>query len=421
MYTISRRFCIQEINTMKKNEKGVALLITVLMLSLVLFLVLYFLSFSVTESKISSSQLNGNSTYYLSESAINEVVWRLQNDNGWKTNFTSSSTWSTTTSKANPLGYNGSYVVEVKNYDIAHASVIATSTINLPNGRTSRRVVKVNIYRATGDSALGNNAMLSDGAISMSNCEVTFNGGLHSNNGITVSNNSDLVINGNLEAVGTFINQNGNSSVSVSSTTYGSNQVAGPAAIFNLPSVDFNSSATTSLKSMAARVYTAAQFLNLCTGACDELHLEPGITYVIGNLTINRANMELEAENHGAALVVEGNLSLTLDELEFETKATSGPTGIFASGNLELKKVADIDDNFYGVLYSGGTLTFGNVGDNHESDDFVINGGVAARNVIFSSPVKHMTVTYDPSVVAASLPGGSLSPVISTDHWEEQY
>jgi Tfp pilus assembly protein PilX len=405
---------------MKNNEKGVALLITVLMLSLVLFLVLYFLSFSITENKISSSQLNGNSTYYLSESAINEVVWRLQNDPNWRNNFTSSSTWSTTTSKTNPLGYNGSYVVGVSNYDIAHASVIATSTINLPNGRTSRRVVKVNIYRATGASALGENAMLSDGAIDISSSDIVFNGGLHSNNNIVTSNNSSIVINGNLEAVGSFTNQNGNSTVTVSSTTFGSNQVAGPAMIFNLPSVDFNSSATSSMKSMAARIYTAQQFLGLCTGSCHNLNLQPGITYVVGNLSFNNANIDLKAPS-GGALVIEGNASFTMSELDFPTQATSGPSGIFASGNLELKKVSEIDDVFYGVLYSGSTLTFGNVGDPHSTDEFVISGGIAARNIIFSSPVHNMTVTYNPAVVQTSLPGGSLSPVISTDHWEEQY
>lgn len=405
---------------MKNDQRGVALLVTVLMLSLVLFLVLYFLSFSITENKIASSQLNSNATYYLSESAINEVIWRLQNDNVWKNNFTASSTWATTTTKTNPLGYNGSYSVTVQNYDIAHATVIATSTLRLNNGKTSRRVVKVNIYRATGGSALGTNAMLSDGAISMSSSDVTFNGGLHSNSNITLSNNSNVTIVGNLEAVGAIDNANGNSIISVSSTTYGSNQVAGPAATFNLPPVDFNSSASTSMKNMAARVYTAAQFLALCTGGCKELKLESGITYVIGNLTLNASSMELGMLTSGA-LVVEGNVSLTVSELEFPQKSTSSPSGIFASGNLELKKVAEIDNNFYGVLYSGGTLTFGNVGDPHSSDLFGIVGGIAARNVIFSSPVKNMTVAYDQPVVTASLPGGSLSPVISTDHWEEQY
>lgn len=395
------------------------MLITVLMLSLVLFLVLYFLSFSITESKISSSQMNGNATYYLSESAINEVVWRLQNDAVWKSNFTSSSTWSTTTTKINPLGYNGAYSVGITNYDLAHATVIATSTINLPNGKLSRRVVKVNIYRATGASALGENAMLSDGAIEMSNSEVTFNGGLHSNSSITASNNANIIVNGNLEAVGAF--DDSNSTVTVSSTTYGSNEPAGPAAVFDLPSVDFNSAATSSMKSMAARIYTPAQFLDLCTGGCTQLILGSGITYVVGNLTLNQPSMELIASSAGSALVVEGNASFTISELKFESLATTGPTGIFASGNLELKKVKDIDNNFYGVLYSGATLTFGNVGDNHDGDNFVISGGVAARNIIFSSPVKHMTITYNPLVVQSSLPGGSLSPVISTDHWEEQY
>lgn len=405
---------------MKKNQEGVALLMTVLMLSMVLILVLYFLSFSITENKIASSQLNSNSTYYLSESAINDVIWRLQNDAVWRNHFISSSTWSTTTAKTNPLGYNGAYLAGVTNYDYAHAVVTATATINLPNGKTSRRVIKVNIYRATGDSALGGNSMLSDGSIDMSSSEVNFNGGLHSNNNITLSNNSVINIVGNLEAVGDFINHNGNSTVSVSSTTYGNNQVAGPASVYDLPSVDFNSSATTSLKNRAARIYTAAQFLDLCSGSCSELYLEEGITYVVGNLIINKASMDLGMLTSGA-LVVEGNLSLTLDELDFSTKATSGPSGIFASGNLELKKVGEIDNNFYGILYSGGTLTFANVGDPHSSDSFGINGGIAARNIIFSSPVKNLTVTYDQDIVGVSLPNSTLSPVISTEHWEEQY
>lgn len=401
---------------MKKDQRGVALLVTVLILSMVTILTLYFLNFAITEHKIATSQIGSNSTYYLAEAAINDVIWKLQNDPIWRASFTGSATWSTTTTRVNPLGYNGSYTASLNNYSAAHAYVVATATTIMPNGKTSQRVVKVNIYRATGNSSLGDNAMLSDGTITISNSEIDFKGGLHSNNSIIITNNSDISIIGNLEAVGNFTNQNGNSSLSVSSTSYAANLVAGAAPIFTLPAVDFNSSATSSMKNRAARIYTAAQFMNLCTGGCKSITLPSGITYVIGNININN-NWDLTI-NQGA-LVVEGTLSLTLDELNV-TQNPSGPSGLFASGNLSLTKVKEIDNVFEGVIYSNATLTFGNIGSNN-AGDFDVTGGIAARNIIFSSPVKYITITLAPSIINNSLPAGVFSPVISTDHWEEQY
>ena len=54
-------------NKAQRNNKGVALIITILLMSLILFLSLYFLSFSLTEKRISHSQTWGAKTYYLAE------------------------------------------------------------------------------------------------------------------------------------------------------------------------------------------------------------------------------------------------------------------------------------------------------------------------------------------------------------------
>lgn len=400
-----------------KHEEGVALLLVILLMTITLSLAIYFMNFSLTESTISKSYTSNNSTYYLSEAAVNEVIWKLQNDPDWKNNFTGSSTWSTTLTRNNPMGVNGSYTVSVKNTGLAHATVFATSTITLPNNRTSQRVVSVNLYRATGLSALGGNVAISDGTLNISGSEVNINGTIHSNANIEIANGSEVhfsssTASSSVSAVGT-VNVSNNSQVETT-YIYGTNTVLGGASSSTVPAVDFNSSSTNSMKSMADHVYAAAAFN-------ESMLANPGLIYVIGSVNLTNTN---DTFTHKGALVVEGDLTLNFKRWDISTSSQNTPVGLFASGNLTLKSPNGGQEGIiYGVIYAGNKLSLQlkPMGNSH---DVIISGGIAGKTIdIYNAGTGNGQVQFliNPDLVNQSLVNTSQSPVITTDHWEEEY
>src|SRR5680860_1017509 len=94
-----------------KSQNGVALIITLLIMSLILSLSVYVLNFSSTEAKIAVSQVSGEKTYYLAEAGIQEMVWKLKNDANYKNNFETDPDWTAEFTRSDPFGANnGSYM-----------------------------------------------------------------------------------------------------------------------------------------------------------------------------------------------------------------------------------------------------------------------------------------------------------------------
>lgn len=394
-----------------------ALLVSVLFLTLVLFMVLYFLSFTAVEKKISSSQLKSSASYYLAESAVNDLIYQLNNDILSHTNFNSSTTWQKTISRTNFLGQTGAnYVATIANVSKAHGVIIATSSLLNPDGKISQRVLKINVFRAVGTSTFGNYSMMTDGPITISGSEITYNGSIHSNSSIAINNGSDIAITGELEAVGALSSSGTASTITVSSSTYASNKPLGPAATSTIPAVDFNTSTTTSLKAMADYIYTAAAF--------DETKLaNDGTIYVIGSVTIDN---KTGTYNHKGALVVEGNLSLTYKRWDMQpvSSTSTKPVGLFASGNLTLASPnGGQEGTLNGVLYAGNKiiLQLKPMGSTHT---LVINGAIIAKTidlVNIGTGNGGVIISTNSTYINQSLPSSNWSPIISTDHWEEQY
>lgn len=403
---------------MDKNNKqsGVALLLTVLLISLVLFMVLYFLSFVSVERKISKSQLHSSSAYYLAESAVNDMINQLNSNPSYRSNFNTSPNWSATMSKNNVFGNNGaSYVATISNISPAHGTIAATSSLIGVDGKKYQRVIKVNVFRAVGTSTIGGNSMMADGTITISGSEVTYNGNVHSNSNIFINNGSNVDLYGSLEAVGNYISSGTASTLDIyGGEIYAANQLLGGAASTSIPAVDFNLSATSSLKALADHVYDAASF--------DKEYLnQDGIIYVIGSLSLDQKN---DTYNHRGALVVEGNLSMIYKRWDLQSATTSQPVGIFASGNLSLNSPNGGQEGVInGVLYAGNKLSL-QIKPMGLSHDVVINGAIIAKTIdFFNAGTGNGKIYFNASTTIAnqSLPNSSWSPVISTDHWEEQY
>lgn len=131
------------------KQKGTVIIITFLILIVLLLLGSYFLTFILTELRISKSQEVGAKTYYLAEAGINEVIWKLKNNtNNWKNNFETNSTWSDNLSREFPDG--SKYEVAVENLERGRAKINATSTLPISGGKFAQRVVRTEVFKAIG-------------------------------------------------------------------------------------------------------------------------------------------------------------------------------------------------------------------------------------------------------------------------------
>jgi len=189
------------------NEKGVVLIVTFLVLGLLLLLGSYFLSFAISESKISKSQGVSLTTYYLAEAGINEAIWKLKNDDSqadgdapWKICFTSPAdgcpdcdVWQD--SFVRNYSQNSTTSVSIQNSQCARGEIIATSTVSLPQGKTARRVVKVKVLKAFGsltkDSPIFAGSPSGESTIRASEMNV-YDGNIFSNNNINIKFKSEV-------------------------------------------------------------------------------------------------------------------------------------------------------------------------------------------------------------------------------------
>jgi hypothetical protein len=139
------------------EKKGIISVIALSTLGILILLGVYFLSFTLTESKISTSHEISTQTYYLAEAGINEAIWKLKHDPAWKECFVSSDSeygcdcdnWSTSTViNTDSLLPNSSVSLSIENSECGRGNIAATSTIILPSGKTSQRVIDVEIFKA---------------------------------------------------------------------------------------------------------------------------------------------------------------------------------------------------------------------------------------------------------------------------------
>lgn len=407
-----------------KNRSGVALIITMLMMSLLLFLAIYFLNFSVVEKRISQSQTLGVRSYYLAEAGVAEMIWRLKNDANYKNSFESDPAWTVLFDRQNPFGQAGeSYHVRLTNTSEAHGEIISTGFIIINGNVISQRVIKTNVYRAMGEVGdiieVGGYA---DGNIDISLSRVNFlNGNAHSNNVFTVNGLSVVEIANDLKCVGNF-NKHWLSAVNVGGSIYAKNEPYTPAAQeIVMPAIDFNSSDPGSLKNRADKVYTQAQF-DALMASNQNLIINDKITYVSGDVRVE-GDQDLTING---LLVVEndfivgnkycrgsrcGASNLIINHIVGE------PSGVLAKKKVNFETNLDIV-NVHGVIYANDQL---NVLSFPLGQDFDFYGGLIARKLTITSCWQPINITLDAEILTSALDITQFSPIITVEHWEEEY
>lgn len=406
------------------NKKGVALIMTILLMSLILLLSTYVLSFSLTEYKISQSQTWGAKTYYLAEAGIAEMVWKLKNDETYKTNFETNPTWTIQFTRENPFGENsGSYTVTITNSSAAHGEITAVGSIGISGENSTQRIVKTYVYRAMGQgsSEIGDNCGYADGNIDISFSNVNFyNGSAHSNNNFIVNGWSTVNVDTDLKAVNNY--NETSSFVNVGGEIYAANEPNGPAESIAMPAIDFDSGDPESYKNIADVVYTENEFEDMLEDE-QPLILEEPVVYVDGDVIL-KGNQGLVING---LLVIDRDLkighsacwgwlhcglsSITINHTEGQ------PSGIFAKRKVYFELFAG-DINIDGVIYAGDQLYLMNFPFGH---DFSVSGGLISRKLTATSIWTPIDITRDEEIVASTIGVFELSPVITVEHWEEEY
>lgn len=348
------------------KQKGTALLISFIIMGVLMLLGLYFLSFTLTESRIARSQTVGTQAYYLAEAGINIAIWKLKYDDTWSTCFVASTsdcrsdcnaTWTATfVENTDSLIPNSTTTVSILSPICARGVVTATSTLALPGGKTAQRVVKTTVRKALG-SLTKDSAIFGNGNVETSFSRLNIhNGNIWSNGNITLSNSSVVNIyddsttgvqEGQALATGN-ITLSGKSSLNSSSSCakntctelcegYETGTTSCPPEKVDIPMIDFDSEATSSYKNRASSkeesggcqvfckkadqatttcstqcVFTQDEFENLLWQIGKEGTLTlgsnsvPTITYVTGNINLRGARYLVV----NGVLVAEGNISL---------------------------------------------------------------------------------------------------------------
>ena len=409
-----------------KQQKGITIILVILIISSLMFLSLYLLNFSLTEKLIAKSQTLGSQAYYLSEAGINEMVWLIKNNSEYQTKFETESSWATTTFRVNPFGVNtGTYSATITNSSPAHGEIVSVGTINLSSGQSSRRVVKILVYKPMGTSGIASSSGYADGNIDISNSLVNFiNGDAHSNLVFTINGSSIVNIDGNLKAVGNYIEAvTATVTLGLGSDFYAANMANGPAAEIPMPAVDFDSADPNSYINRATIIYSASAFDNLM-GANQVLTLTDPITYVTGNVELKGDQTLIMDE---ALLIVEKDFTIGFKEdghsrtgpSNLIIQSASGtPAGVLAGRHVDFKQYTETVD-IYGVVYATDSMNL--VGIDAHTTQFDIRGGLLARKLTISSCWQPINITHDNEMLINTLGSASSSPTIIIEHWEEEY
>ncbi|MCK5044472.1 hypothetical protein KAR26_01975 [Candidatus Parcubacteria bacterium] len=442
---------------MNNFEKGSLLLLAVLVLGVLMLLGIYFLTFSLTEFRISESQKVATQTYYLAEAGINEAIWKLKNDPIWSSNFITTPTcedWEANFERDPALFPNGSYEVSIKNTSCGNGVITATSTID-----SSQRRIEIKVFKAQ-DNPVSDFNLFTGGP--SENMEIRFtdplniyDGDVFGNNNINLKQSSKVNLDGDRKAMAhnnlvVSANSDLNATSCAKNICDSSCEVDEcPPDKIGMPQIDFDSSTLSSYLERAKSsdcsfirtdgktncVFTPAEFEDLMWDNYPVLSLPANITtYVTGDINI-RAAQELTVNG---VLAADRDINIGDDNcwnhsdppfsrcgfcrLEVYRPGAPGddkPSGILAKRKVNFGKFAGFGAlavYIEGLIYAGAELDFSRVQALIE-----IHGGIAARKLEFSSMWNGIDLYLDSDVIIDTFSEAFYSPVITVDHWEEEY
>lgn len=414
---------------LKKNPRknGYVLIITILITSLMLFLGMYLGSLSITENTIAHSHAKALQSYYLAEAGLHDMIFKIQNDiDGYGTAFETNASWNTSFTRSNPFDSNTSYDVTITNSDKAYGEISATGFVDLSNGTTAQRIVKITIFKALGNNVEDweNKGALANGNIDISLSNVNFlDGDAFSNNNFTVNGSgSNVHVYQDLVVVNNYLKA-WDANVVIDGMLYAANNTPpNPATEVQMPAIDFDSAAATSYKNTADVVYTEQEFSDLMFNNPD-LTLNNPITYVDGDVDIlGGQNLTLNG-----LLVVGNDLEIGKKEC-WQTRCgvnnitinhvAGTATGIFAKRKIDMYAYTGTI-NATGLIYANDEIILANIPVS--ANTFDVYGAIFSRKLTITSCWQDLNIHYDQEVVTSAFSISPFSSIITVEHWEEDY
>jgi len=403
----------QPINS--NQQKGFVLILSVLILTTLLMVGSYLIASATSENKIAHAQALATKNYYLAESGVNEMIWKIQNDSAAGQAFLNGSlSASHDINRSSVFGdSNASYQVSARNTVDTEAWIIATSTYQIGNN-VSQRVVKSYVTQATGSGAEWNFSSFAGGRGSQQNGNFRFDGAgvvLTANGGRLHANQEFKVQGQTVEVIvndGAVTSSNVINVVAGGKLTLNNSYQDAPTTTIEMLQIDFDSTSANSWKNRATTTYTENQFKNLPNNTTLN-----GIIYVTGQAEIINKNFTING-----VLVAEDDIKITTDDNT--VVMTADPTyggGALSKSDVEITTeggTVTID----GLIYASDDLKI-----NSTATSFTINGSItgfdaqvtaSGGSIILNFAPENYQAVIDPSFNPSS-------PLIQIDHWEEQY
>lgn len=456
----------------EKPEKGAIIIIVFAVFGILLVMGAYFLNFIIAESRLSKSQRIGAQTYYLAEAGVNEVIWRLKHNNDWKQNFIQPPYCENFERELSREFSGGQYTVSIKNYACGRGEIISIATLPFGSGKTAQRKVKVLVSRAF-DSPTEYSSLFTDGpsenmTIHNTNLNVS-KGNIYSNSKIDIVGSSRVTVEKKALAIQDLSYPQGSLSSLANCARNECNpdsatceyplRVQGgktgcPPDQSTLPAVDFDSSSPNSFKSRAQAfqnlgqcsvlcngnqcgnkcIYSSTEFENLLwqVGQGGTLTINSKITYVTGPIEL-RGGRNLIING---SLIADGKIDIGVvnkwrnntgsNRIKITRPSSSSSSGLLSKQKIEIGQYSSFLESLdiEGVIY-----TNQNIGISGISASAVdIKGGVIARKIDLNN-LFQINILFDNEVILYGLgyviDGFYIppedSPVITIDHWEEQY
>ncbi|MDD4875027.1 MAG: hypothetical protein PHI77_01320 [Candidatus Pacebacteria bacterium] len=449
----------------KKSQKGSVIIIAMGAMLILLLISSYFLSLSVTEYKISKSQIQTLQTYYIAEAGINEAIWRLKNDSDWNLCFTSSTAycdcynWTTSSQKeAGSLIFGNSYTVSIENSSCGNGEITTMASSTHGN----QRIVKIKVYKALG-SLIESSSVFSgspSGEITIHASKINIhNGNIFSNNNINIKSASTVNLYDNqstIEQEGLAFAYNNinitdssfNSSSTCSKKGCGPNCPTGncPPEKKDMPAVDFDSGLASSYKNKAINaqnqgqceivgknyngsvvvtsdkcLFTSSEFRNLLSnigwnGTLYLNHKANGIAtstyYVTGAIELKgQRKMEING-----VLIADGDIEIGeklcwgiqcgFDQVKVNDPGVGIPSGLLSKGSVNFDLFSSLtSSSIEGIIYAGDKMDLISLPQN-----FQIVGGIMASKFAMFSVFQPLEFYFDEQKIQEGIWGGSTPP-----------
>ncbi len=392
----------------KEKAKGIVLVVSVLVLTTLLVIGSYLVSSANSESKIAKAQSVATKNYYLAEAGINDMAWKIKNDQSAREAFLQGNLDNShSISRNNIFGdSNASYQVSAKNTAPAEAWIISTSTYKI-GSNYSQRVVKTYVTRATGSTSKWEFSTFAGGRGNQQNGNFRFNGAgiVMTSNGGRIHANQELKVQGAEIVIndGSVTSANVINEVAGGKITLNNSYKQVPTSTVEMLQIGFDS-----WKNRADQTYSRNQFRNLPNNTTLN-----GIIYVTGDAEITGKNFTING-----VLVSEGKIKITLtgQTLAINNDLIKGG-GLLAKDNIEITTSGGFVE-INGLIYSSKKIQITSSGTN-----FVINGSVTGFDAEITASGGSIIVNYTPekfeSVIEPEY--NPSSPLIKIDHWEEKY